>query len=107
VVSFALAQVGKAYRHASAGPDSFDCSGLVVAAHARLGIHLPHGTGALSARGRAVSRNDLRPGDLVFTDPGHVGIYIGGGEFVHASTPRGGVKRSTIHRFAYARRIVG
>jgi cell wall-associated NlpC family hydrolase len=49
----------------------------------------------------------LVPGDLVFTDPGHVGIYIGGGQMVHASTERGGVKQSPIYRFAFARRVAG
>jgi len=107
VVSFALAQVGKAYRYGATGPDSYDCSGLVVAAHARLGIALPHGTGALASRGVPVGRAALRPGDLVFTDPGHVGIYVGGDRMVHASTARGGVKFSPIHRFAFARRVTG
>ena len=86
VVAFALAQVGKPYQHARSGPDGFDCSGLAQAAYARIGISLPHQTRAIAARGRPVSRADLRPGDLVFTGPGHVGIYIGGGQMVHAST---------------------
>jgi peptidoglycan DL-endopeptidase CwlO len=107
VVGFALAQVGKAYRHGTTGPHSFDCSGLAVAAYARIGVSLPHQTGALARRGRAVSRGELQPGDLVFTDAHHVGIYIGGNQMVHASTPRGGVKRASVYRFAFARRIVG
>jgi peptidoglycan DL-endopeptidase CwlO len=107
VVAFALAQVGKPYRHAGEGPNAFDCSGLAKAAYARVGVSLPHQTGGVAGRGRPVSRSDLRPGDLVFTDPGHVGIYIGGDEMVHASTPRGGVKRSPVYRFAFARRVIG
>lgn len=107
VVAFALAQVGHPYRHAASGPDAFDCSGLAMAAYARIGVSLPHQTGGIAGRGRPVSRAELRPGDLVFTDPGHVGIYIGGGQMVHASTERGGVKRSDVYRFAFARRIVG
>jgi peptidoglycan DL-endopeptidase CwlO len=107
VVAFALAQVGKPYQHAGSGPGAFDCSGLAQAADARVGVPRPHQTRAIAARGRPVGRGDLMPGDLVFTDPGHVGIYIGGGQMVHASTQRGGVKRSPIYRFAFARRVVG
>jgi cell wall-associated NlpC family hydrolase len=107
VVAFALAQVGKPYRHAASGPGAYDCSGLAMAAYARVGVSLPHQTGGIGGRGRPVSRAELLPGDLVFTDPGHVGIYIGGGQMVHATTPRGGVKRTAIYRFAFARRVLG
>ncbi len=110
VVKYARAQVGKAYRFATAGPNTFDCSGLVVAAYRQIGISLPHQTGALSGRGRAVSRANLQPGDLVFPHSGHVAIYVGGGMIVHASNskpyPQGGVKLSTIYQFSYARRIL-
>ena len=102
-----MAQVGKGYRFGSTGPDRFDCSGLVVAAYRRIGVNLPRSTGALAGRGRAVGRNELRPGDLVFPSEGHVGIYIGGGRIVHASTERGGVKVSNIYAFRYARRVTG
>jgi cell wall-associated NlpC family hydrolase len=54
-----------------------------------------------------VGRNELRTGDLVFPSEGHVGIYIGGGRVVHASTERGGVKVSNIYAFRYARRVTG
>jgi len=106
VVDYALAQVGKNYRFAGTGPGGFDCSGLVAAAYGQAGVSLPHQTGGLSSKGQAVGRGDLRPGDLVFTDPGHVGIYVGNNQMVHASTQRGGVKRSDVYRFAYGRRIV-
>ncbi|MFC4996411.1 C40 family peptidase [Dactylosporangium cerinum] len=105
VVGFALAQVGKGYGYGSVGPDRFDCSGLVAAAYRRVGISLPHQTGALAAVGRSVGRGELRPGDLVFPAAGHVGIYIGGGRMVHASTERGGVKISPIYAFSFARRV--
>jgi cell wall-associated NlpC family hydrolase len=106
-VSYALAQVGKPYRYASSGPGSYDCSGLAMASYARIGVSLPHQTGGIAGRGRPVSRAELIPGDLVFTDPGHVAIYIGGGEIVHATTVRGGVRRTPIYRFAFARRVLG
>lgn len=105
VVGFALAQVGKGYRFGSVGPERFDCSGLVAAAYRRVGISLPHQTGALAGIGRPVGRGELRPGDLVFPSASHVGIYIGGGRIVHASTERGGVKISPIYAFRFARRI--
>jgi cell wall-associated NlpC family hydrolase len=107
IVGFAMAQVGKEYAFGSTGPDAFDCSGLVVAAYRLIGIALPRSTGGLSTWGRPVARDELRPGDLVFPTSGHVGIYIGNGRIVHASTKRGGVKVSSIYAFSFARRVVG
>lgn len=82
----ALTQRGKPYVWGAAGPDSYDCSGLVVWAFATEGISLPHYTGSLWGSGMHVSRADLEPGDLVFfgADIGHVGFYIGGGLMVDA-----------------------
>ena len=102
-----MAQVGKGYSFGSTGPDRYDCSGLVVAAYRLLGLRLPRSTGGLASQGRAVSRAELQPGDLVFPSSGHVGIYIGGGRMVHASTERDGVKVSSIYAFAFARRVLG
>ncbi len=107
LVQWAFRQVGKRYVYGAAGPTVFDCSGLALAGYRTIGISLPHQTGALASRGRAVSRADLRPGDLVFPTHSHVGIYVGNGMMVHASTPRGGVKYSKVYAFAFARRIVG
>ncbi len=106
VVSYVRAQIGKRYVFATAGPNTFDCSGLVKAAYARIGISLPHQTGGLIRKGRAVSRSALAPGDLVFPSSGHVGIYVGDGLIVHASNPRTGVKISKIYSFYAARRIL-
>lgn len=106
VVTYARAQVGKRYVFATSGPNTFDCSGLVVAAYRQIGISLPHQTGGLAGRGRAVSRSQLQPGDLVFPDSGHVGIYVGGNMMVHASNPRTGVKLSSVYAFSFARRIL-
>ncbi|WP_433057874.1 C40 family peptidase [Dactylosporangium sp. CS-033363] len=106
VVGFAMAQVGKGYVFGSVGPDVYDCSGLVYAAYRRLGISLPRSTGGLAHMGRPVSRGELQPGDLVFPTSGHVGIYIGGGRIVHASTERDGVKVSGIYAFRFARRVL-
>jgi peptidoglycan DL-endopeptidase CwlO len=83
---YALTRRGDPYVWAAAGPDEFDCSGLVVWAYAQEGISLPHYTGSLWDEGMHVSREDLEPGDLVFFFPdiSHVGIYIGDGLMVDA-----------------------
>jgi peptidoglycan DL-endopeptidase CwlO len=82
----ALTQRGKPYVWGAAGPDSYDCSGLVVWAFGQEGISLPHYTGSLWNSGMHVSRADLEPGDLVFffADISHVGIYLGNGLMVDA-----------------------
>jgi cell wall-associated NlpC family hydrolase len=86
VVAFAHAQLGKPYRYGSAGPSSYDCSGLAKAAWARAGVTLAHYTGAQWDEGVHISRANLRPGDLVFfgSDVHHVGIYIGNGQMIEA-----------------------
>jgi len=109
VVNYALKQYGKRYVFGTAGPNTFDCSGLTMAAYAKVGIALPHGAAPQAKYGRAVSRNDLLPGDLVFfyNPIKHVGIYIGNGQVIHASTPSTGVKISAVmSTFNTARRLV-
>jgi len=83
---YALDKVGDPYVWGAAGPDAFDCSGLVVWAYAQEGISLPHYTGSLWNSGMHVSRDQLQAGDLVFffADISHVGIYIGNGLMVDA-----------------------
>jgi cell wall-associated NlpC family hydrolase len=85
---WALTRVGDPYVWGAAGPDAFDCSGLVVWAYARLGISLEHFTGDLWNEGEHIPRSQLEPGDLVFFFPdiGHVGIYVGDGLMVDAPT---------------------
>ncbi len=85
VVSIAMSYIGVPYVWGGSTPSGFDCSGLVMYAFAKLGISLPHSTYSQINYGTPVSYNDLQPGDLVFFDNvGHVGIYIGGGQFVNA-----------------------
>ena len=103
VIQFALAQVGKPYRWAAAGPGAYDCSGLVMAAYARAGIKLPHQSGQIAARGWRVPSGKWMPGDVIHK-PGHVAIYLGGGKVVEAANPRVGVRVApvrggTAHRF--------
>lgn len=109
VVDIALAQVGKGYVFATAGPNTFDCSGLVTYSYGQMGISITHSSQAqyniVAGKGHLVySTSYLSPGDLVFWGHGgsgsaiyHVGIYIGGGQYVHASSPGVGVVVSTLY----------
>ncbi len=83
---WALTRRGDPYVWGGAGPDDFDCSGLVMWAYAKVGISLPHFTGDQWQMGVHVGKNQLEPGDLVFFYPdiGHVGLYIGNGLMVDA-----------------------
>lgn len=87
-VQHALGKVGAPYRWGGNGPSAFDCSGLVNWAFDQVGVDLPRTSRALSRTGTPVDRSDLQPGDLVFfySPVSHVGIYIGNGQMVHAST---------------------
>ncbi|MBY8875564.1 C40 family peptidase [Micromonospora sp. PLK6-60] len=87
VVKFACAQIGKPYVWGAEGPNSYDCSGLMLAAWAKAGVSLPHNARQQRQVTARVSKADLRPGDLVFyySDLHHVGMYVGGGWVVHAS----------------------
>ncbi|MGC1211182.1 MAG: C40 family peptidase [Micromonospora sp.] len=82
----ACKQIGKPYVWAANGPDSFDCSGLTQYAWAAAGVQLAHYTGDQWTAGVAVSKDNLRTGDLVFfySDHHHMGIYVGNGLIVHA-----------------------
>ena len=95
VVSYALAQVGKAYVYGASGPGAFDCSGLVAASYARVGIKLPHQSGAIANRGRRVPAGQWMPGDVIHT-PGHVAIYLGNNKIVAATKPSTGVRVGTV-----------
>jgi cell wall-associated NlpC family hydrolase len=99
----AARQAGKPYRYGSAGPSSFDCSGLVNYAFRAVGKRLPRTSGALRAATRPVSKAAAQPGDLIFT-PGHVGIYAGGGKMVDA--PSAG-RRVSLRRIYTSRYTVG
>jgi peptidoglycan DL-endopeptidase CwlO len=108
VVGVALSQVGTPYVWGGAAPGGFDCSGLVVWSYAQVGVSLPHSSYALYSVGVPVSEGELQPGDLVFFDGlGHVGIYIGGGQFVHAPHTGDVVKVSSLSEGWYAATYVG
>lgn len=109
---YAIAQIGKPYRMGAEGPNAFDCSGLTQAAYASVGVRLPRTSQSQFGVGRAVSRSQLQPGDLVFFYSGisHVGIYLGNGIMVDARNSRVGVVYTNINEpwwpYAGARRIV-
>jgi cell wall-associated NlpC family hydrolase len=83
VLAVARAQLGKPYVWAATGPDAFDCSGLTRYAWEAAGVELSHNSYAQQDETTAVPVNQMKPGDLVFY-PGHVGIYIGHGQMIHA-----------------------
>lgn len=107
VVDVALAQVGKEYVYGTAGPNTFDCSGLVSYSYAQVGYSITHWSqgqfNLVQSKGHLVrSASSLKPGDLVFwgysaSSIYHVGIYIGGGRYVHASMPGVGVVTATLN----------
>ena len=105
----AMAQLGKPYRWGATGPSAFDCSGLVSYAFDKAGKDLPRTSRAQAQVGTKVSKSNLKPGDLVFfySPVSHVGIYIGDGQIVHASTSGQPVKISDIDRMPFnsARRV--
>lgn len=103
-VHYALAQVGDAYVYGAAGPSAFDCSGLTMMAWAQAGVGLPHSSGAQMGSGARVSSDSLAPGDLVFyySPVSHVGIYIGGGQIVHAANPSTGVVVAGVFSMPYS-----
>jgi peptidoglycan DL-endopeptidase CwlO len=107
VVGIAMQYLGVPYVWGGSSPRGFDCSGLVVYVFAQIGISLPHSTYALWNVGSAVSRDQLQPGDLVFfSGLGHMGIYIGGGQFIHAPHTGDVVKISSMSGY-YASAYVG
>lgn len=112
IVRTALAYRGSRYVRGGTGRSGFDCSGFTRFVYSKYGVRLPHCSAAQAGHGISVSRDELRPGDLVFFHTrqrriSHVGIYIGSGRFVHASTPRGGVMVSSLSQPYYAARYVG
>jgi peptidoglycan DL-endopeptidase CwlO len=109
VVAIAKRYLGIPYRWGGASPATgFDCSGFVMYVYARVGVSLPHNAAAQYRYGRAVSRANLAPGDLVFFNGlGHNGIYVGGGRFIHSPHTGDVVKISSIHDSWYASRWVG
>lgn len=106
-IQFALQQVGKPYQWGATGPDSFDCSGLAMAAYEHANIDITRTTYTQVHVGQPVVPNaaSLRPGDLVFPDPGHVQIYLGGGNVVEAPHTGANVRVVPLRGIWAARRV--
>jgi peptidoglycan DL-endopeptidase CwlO len=102
-VQAAMAQLGDSYVWGADGPDSFDCSGLMMYAWGKAGVSLSHSSKAQASEGRRVSKSALMPGDLVFyySPISHVAMYIGNGRIVHASRPGKPVKTDPIDLMPY------
>ncbi|WP_322766598.1 bifunctional lytic transglycosylase/C40 family peptidase [Frankia sp. Cr1] len=104
VVAFMRSQLGKAYVWGATGPDTWDCSSLVQAAYAQIGVSLPRVTVDQMRAGPVVSGVDPQPGDLLFIPgadgtpaaPGHVGMYVGDGRVIAAKGARWGVVESDL-----------
>jgi len=114
VVGIAMRYLGTPYVWGGASPSGFDCSGFTMYVYAQVGVSLPHYTVAQWNMGVPVSKDQLEPGDLVFFDGlGHVGLYIGGGQFIHAPHTGTVVQISDLNSGWYAanydgaRRITG
>ena len=108
-VGIAMQYLGIPYKWGGASPESgFDCSGFIMYVYGKLGVSLPHNAAMQYGLGTAVSQAQLQPGDLVFFDGlGHNGMYIGGGQFIHAPHTGDVVKISSLSDSWYARTWVG
>jgi cell wall-associated NlpC family hydrolase len=109
VVAIATRYLGVPYVWGGDSPQTgFDCSGLVEYVFAQRGVSLPHYAASQYNYGLPVARDQLEPGDLVFFHAlGHVGIYIGNDEFIHAPHTGDVVKISSLNEFSYASTYVG
>ncbi|MFD4174082.1 MULTISPECIES: C40 family peptidase [Streptomyces] len=103
-IAFAHGAIGKPYVWGATGPDAFDCSGLTQAAWKAAGVSLPRTTYTQINAGTRIPRSRLAPGDLVFFYSGisHVGLYIGGGQMIHAPRPGAPVRIAPVDEMPFA-----
>lgn len=105
-LAFAMAQMGDPYVYGGTGPNSWDCSGLVMKAWAAAGVSIPRVVGPQIAAGKAVPMDQLQPGDIVaYGDMSHDGLYVGNGKVVHAPRPGKSVEITTLSGFTRAARV--
>ena len=108
VVGIAMQYLGVPYRWGGADPSGFDCSGFSMYVYGKIGVSLPHHAASQYGLGSPVSKTDLQAGDLVFFNGlEHMGIYIGGGQFIHAPHTGDVVKISSLSDSWYAATWVG
>jgi len=107
ILNQAYAQLGKPYVYGATGSANFDCSGFTQYVYENAaGVDISRTTYSQINEGQSVSQDQLKPGDLVFTHAGHVGIYVGGGQMIHAPQTGDVVKVSPVYSFYAGRRIV-
>ena len=106
IVNYAKNFLGVRYVFGGSSPNGFDCSGLVQYVYRHFGINISRTTKTQINDGREIGRNNLQFGDLVFTDNGHVTLYIGNNQVIHAPQPGEVVKISNLWKFWRARRIL-
>ena len=112
IAGTALGLRGAPYRNGGSDPRGFDCSGLIEYVYSQHGIAVPRTVEELHDAGRDVPTQDVQPGDLVFFDtsgrgPSHVGMSIGGDEFVHAPSGAGVVRVERLGAAYWAQRFIG
>ncbi|BDR65054.1 C40 family peptidase [Clostridium tetani] len=111
LVSYSYQFMGKPYVWGASGPNSFDCSGFTAYVYKNFGVNLDHYTGSQYEEGKPVSKSELISGDLIFFNTtssiSHVGIYVGGGQFIHASSGGGKVIVSDLSGSYYVSRYAG
>ena len=111
LVELAKSKLGCKYVWGATGPNTFDCSGLTSWCHKQLGISIPRTSLAQSKSGKAVNKSDLQPGDLLFwkttsAEVGHVGIYVGNNQFIHAPNKSKPVKYDSLSSSYYSSRYI-
>ncbi|QAT39577.1 C40 family peptidase [Clostridium sp. JN-9] len=111
IISYAYNFMGRPYVWGASGPSAFDCSGFTAYVYSAFGVNLPHYTGSQYSMGQYVSRDNLKAGDLVFFNTygsiSHVGIYVGGGQFIHASSGSHRITVSDLGESYYTSRYAG
>jgi peptidoglycan DL-endopeptidase CwlO len=108
IVDYAYQFLGTPYVYGATGPSSFDCSGFTSYVYRNAaGVDITRTTYSQVGVGQSISYDELQPGDLVFTyGLDHVGIYVGGGQYIHAPYPGESVKVSPVTSFYAARRVL-
>ena len=107
ILNEAYAQLGKPYVYGATGSQNFDCSGFTQYVYENAaGVDISRTTYSQINEGQAVSQDQLQPGDLVFTHAGHVGIYVGNGQMIHAPQTGDVVKVGPVYSFYAGRRVV-
>ena len=111
LVNLAKSKLGCKYVYGATGPNTFDCSGLTQWCHKQLGITIPRTSLDQSKSGKAVNKSDLQLGDLIFwkttsAEVGHVGMYVGNNQFIHAPNKSKPVKYDSLDNSYYKSRYV-